>query len=97
MVKRRKQYMEAFKQDAVKLVESSGKSKAQIARDLGVSESVLYRWISQYGQIKAREQNGEGQLALEQELRRLRRENETLRQERDILKKAISIFSQQQP
>ena len=97
MVKRRKQYTESFKKDAVKLVESSSKSKAQIARDLDVSESVLYRWINQYGQTKAKEQDGDGQQAQEQELRRLRRENETLRQERDILKKAISIFSQQQP
>jgi transposase len=44
-----KTYTEEFKRDAVQLVETSGKPKTQVARELGVSESALYRWIEQYG------------------------------------------------
>jgi transposase len=94
-----KTYTEEFKQDAVRLVETSGKPKTQVARDLGVSESALYRWINNYGTVQGQPgtTNGEPVKDLEAELKRLRRENEVLRQERDILKKAISICSQYRP
>jgi len=91
-------YTDEFKQDAVRLVETSGKPKTQVARDLGISESALYRWIRDYGTIRgsqATPPNGQSAHDLEVELKRLRRENEVLRQERDILKKAISICSQE--
>jgi transposase len=92
-----KTYTEDFKQDAVRLVETSGKPKTQVARDLGISESALYRWIKAYGtgQEQPAASNGQSVKGLEAELNRLRRENEVLRQERDILKKAISICSQE--
>jgi transposase-like protein len=91
-----KTYTEAFKQDAVQLVETSGKAKSQVARELGISESALYRWIEKYGagQAQPTTHNGQSVKELEAELKRLRRENEVLRQERDILKKAIGIYSQ---
>ena len=91
-----KTYAEEFKRDAVHLVETSGKPKTQVARELGVSESALYRWIEQYGagQSQPTTLNGQSMKELEAELKRLRRENEVLRQEREILKKAISIYSQ---
>lgn len=91
-----KTYTEEFKRDAVQLVETSGKPKTQVARELGVSESALYRWIEQYGagQSQPTTLNGQSMKELEAELKRLRRENEVLRQEREILKKAISIYSQ---
>ena len=44
-----KTYTDEFKQDAVRLVETSGKPKTQVARDLEISESALYRWIKDYG------------------------------------------------
>lgn len=93
-----KTYTEEFKQDAVRLVETSGRRKTQVARDLGVSESALYRWIKAYGteQSQAATNTGQSVKELEAELKRLRRENEVLRQERDILKKAISIYSRDQ-
>jgi transposase len=93
-----KTYTEEFKQDAVRLVETSGRPKTQVARDLGISESALYRWIKVYGtdQAQAANTNGQSVKDLEVELKRLRRENEVLRQERDILKKAISIYSRDQ-
>jgi transposase len=91
-----KTYSEEFKQDAVRLVETSGKPKTQVTRDLGISESALYRWLKEYGAGQSQSTTGNGQSVkdLEAELKRLRRENEVLREERDILKKAISIYSQ---
>ncbi len=91
-----KTYTEEFKQDAVQLVGTSGKAKTQVARDLEISESALYRWLKEYGHAREQSIASSGQSAkdLEAELKRLRRENEVLRQERDILKKAISICSQ---
>jgi transposase len=93
-------YTEEFKRDAVRLVETSGQSKTQIARDLGISDSALYRWLKEYGQAQepSASVNGPGSPSLkelEAENKRLRREVEVLRQERDILKKAISICSQE--
>jgi transposase len=92
-----KTYTEEFKRDAVGLVETSGKPKTQVARDLGVSESALYRWGKAYGsaQSQAPTTNGQSVKEMEAELKRLRRENVVLRQERDIFKKAIGICSQE--
>jgi transposase len=97
MTKTQRSYTDEFKQDAVRLVETSGKPKTQIARDLGISDSALYRWLKEYGQAQAQPttRNGQSVKELEAEMTRLRRENEGLRQERDILKKAISICSQE--
>ena len=91
-------YTEEFKRDAVRLVETSGKPKTQVARELGISDSALYRWLKEYGQVSEPRTNGQdspGLKDLEAENKRLRREVEVLRQERDILKKAISICSQE--
>lgn len=91
-----KTYTEEFKRDAVQLVETSGKRKTRVARELGVSETALDRWIKDYGAhpVSSLASNGSTVKELEAEVKRLRRENEVLRQERDILKKAISITSQ---
>ena len=78
-----------FKQEAVQLAKTSDKPKAQIARELGISDSALYSWC------KAAEAHGEEafpgkghQLPLEEEIHRLKRELERTQQERDILKKS---------
>lgn len=86
-------YDKTFKIEAVRLVQSSGKSMNQIARDLGISDSSLSRWCQEYGQLGERAFVGSGhQQPEEEELRRLRRENEVLRQELAIVKKAAAIF-----
>jgi transposase len=98
MGKPRKQYTTEFKIEAVRLYKSSGKSASQIERELGIGKGNLWRWARKYGS-----DNDAGTLELggrtpEQErIRALERENEILRQERDILKKAVAIFSQQKP
>jgi transposase len=87
-----------FKQEAVKLAETSKKSKTEIARDLGISDSALSKWCKEFGTLGEQAFPGKGhQTALEEEIRQLKRENEILRQERDILKKAVRIFVQPQP
>ena len=92
----RRKYTEAFKREAVQLMETSGKPIAELARDLGINDNNLYRWRSLYGRWDQPTANG-SMLEMEAELKRLRREVEVLRQERDILKKAMSIVSRSQP
>jgi transposase len=91
-------YTKEFKQQAVQLFETSKKSKTQIARDLGISDSALSKWCKEFGERGEEAFPGKGhQTTIEEEMRLLKRENEILRQERDILKKAVSIFAQPQP
>jgi transposase len=90
----RKTYSREFKLEALQLLESCDKSAAQIARDLGIPEGSLYRWRNGFRARGDQAFPGQGNLpADEEELRKLVRENEVLRQERDILKKAIAIFT----
>jgi transposase len=94
MTKTRRIYSREFKLEALRLVETSGKSVRQIERDLGIGKGCLYRWRDEFEAEGQQAFPGQGRLTLEQEeLRRLKRENEILRQERDILKKAVAIFS----
>jgi transposase len=91
-------YTREFKLEAVRLSESSEKSVAQIARDLGVPERVLYRWRHELREQPEQAFPGKGhQSELEEENHRLKRELELLKQEREILKKAVAIFSRGQP
>ena len=91
-------FTKEFKQQAVQLVETSGKSKVQIAKDLGISDSALSRWCKEFREQGEEAFPGKGrQTEIEEENRKLRREIEILRQERDILRKAVSIFAQPQP
>ncbi|MDQ3024607.1 MAG: transposase [bacterium] len=89
----RKQYSAEFKREAVRLVTDKGLSLAQAARDLGINDNLLSRWKKQLESTGAQAFPGQGQ-PRDEELARLRREVEVLRQERDILKKAVGIFSQ---
>jgi transposase len=94
-MKKRKTYTAEFKREAVRLAESSGKSQAQIERDLGIGAGGISRWKKALEEAGEEAFPGRGKRAsTEQErIRRLERENEILRQERDILKKAVAIFS----
>jgi transposase len=96
MTTERRKYTEEFKREAVRLMESSGKPIAELARDLGINDNNLYRWRGVYGSQAQASANGSGG-EMEAELKRLRREVEVLRAERDILKKAMSIVSRSQP
>lgn len=94
MGKIQKVYTKEFKQEAVRLVQTSGKPIAQVARELGISDTSIHQWRKELAENGAEAFPGKGhQTQLEEENRRLKRENEILRQEREILKKAVSIFS----
>jgi len=81
----------------VKLVETSNKTKSEIARDLGISDSALSKWCKEFANNGEQAFPGKGhQTSLEEEVKQLKRENKILRQERDILKKAVRIFAQPQ-
>lgn len=87
----RKQFTEEYRQEAVRLVVSQGISIAQASEDLGIGKSTLDRWVSAY----RLEHPEEKPLTLpeREELRQLRKENQTLRMERDFLKKTAAFFA----
>ncbi len=93
MTMERKQYSAEFKREAVRLITDKGLSVAQASRDLGLNQNMLGRLKKQLESNPERAFPGQGQTQ-DEELTRLRREVEVLRQERDILKKAVGIFSQ---
>jgi len=94
MSKKRRQFDRAFKLEAVRLVVEESRSVASVARDLGIAENLLYRWKQQFTEQQEEAFVGTGNLTPEQaELRRLQRKLADVTEERDILKKAISVFS----
>jgi len=84
-------YPPEFKEEAIRLMRSSGKPLAQISRELDVSEQTLRNWRKQK-EIDEGEREGLSTDERE-ELARLRRENKVLRQEREILRKATAFFA----
>jgi transposase len=93
MAKRRRNYTREFKVEAVRRIAAEGKSLAEIARELGLGESLLRSWKTALAAEGEQAFPGTGHLpAVEEELRRLRAENQRLRMEREILKKATAFF-----
>jgi transposase len=85
-----------FKREAVRLAQTSGKPIAHVARELGISDASIHQWRKELAEHGSEAFPGSGhQTALEEENRRLKRELEVARQERDILKKVVSIFSRE--
>src|SRR5207237_4343919 len=96
MKKVQKTYSAEFKREAVRLVQTSGKPIAQVARQLGISDTSIHQWRKELAQHGKEAFPGSGhQTALEEENRRLKRELERVQQEREILKKVLSIFSRE--
>ena len=90
-----KRYDKQFKFEAVRLASEPGNTQAQIQRDLGIGQGVISRWKRELKLDGEQAFPGKGNLKpQDEELRRLKRENEKLRRERDILKKAVAIFSE---
>jgi transposase len=85
-------YPPEFRREAVELVRSSGRSIPQIADELGVSPQSLRNWVKQ-GQLDRGERRDGLTSDEREELRRLRRENRRLTQEREILKAAAAFFA----
>jgi len=90
--RRRRAFSPEFKAEAVRVVRDSGKTVAAMARELGLTQTALRRWVEE-----AEEAAQPGALKLEEraELAQLRREVTRLRMERDILKKAAAFFAKE--
>ena len=88
----RRKHSNEFKMEAVRLAERGDVPVRQVARDLAISESLLHKWINQFGK---RPDGSRVTPDEHEELIRLRRENRVLREERDILKKATAFFARQ--
>ena len=95
MGKKRRSFSKDFKLEAVKLVKEGGLSVCRAAKDLGVYETCLRRWIKQYEIDQGKGPAGALTTPEREELRRLRRENRTLRMEREVLKKATAFFAKE--
>ena len=94
MQKVQKTYTQEFKREAVRLVQTSGKPIAQIARELGISDSSIHQWRKKWqNTAPKRFQAVDIRQPWRKKNPRLKRELERTRQERDILKKTVSIFS----
>ena len=92
--KRRSKYTREFKEDAVRLVTERDVKISQVVLDLGIHENTIYKWIRQYKADPESAFPGKGRLKpQEEDFRKLQRENEILKEEREILKKALAIFS----
>ena len=93
--KEKRTYTREFKLEAVRLYESSDRSMREIEQELGITPYLLAKWVQQFRHGEAEAFPGKGKLPEgQEELQRLRREVEILRQERDFLKKAVVIFSE---
>ena len=93
---KRRKYDREFKVEAVKLVTEGGRAVAEVARNLGIHENLLYKWREKYTEDIAHAFPGKGRLKpAEEEQRRMKRELADVTQERDILKKALAIFSKE--
>jgi len=83
-----------FKLEAVRLITEGGRAVAAVARSLDVHENLLRKWKNQFSEDPVGSFPGKGHLKPEEEeLRQLRRENESLKEDKEILKKALAIFS----
>ena len=93
MSKPRRTYSTEFKLEVLRLLETSGKTASQLERELGIGQGCLSHWKRKSAALGENAFPGHGRLSGEQErVRQLERENEILRQQRDILKKAVAIF-----
>ncbi len=95
MKKNRKKYPPEFKEEAVKLITEQGYQITEAARNLGVNATMLGRWKREI-ESGGKDASGlQGGVAMQAELKRLRKENSRLKMEREILKKAAAFFAKE--
>ena len=95
MPKPHRRFTQEFQDEAVRLAQTSGRSRREIATDLGIGLSTLRHGIDRRREREMERPPEDGQEDRAAELKRLRRENEILRQEREILKKATAFFAKE--
>ncbi len=92
--KRHRKHDRQFKEEAVRLVTEGGRSVTDAANGLGIHENLLHTWKRKYKEDPAGSFPGKGRLKpQDEELRKLQKENINLKEDREILKKALAIFS----
>ena len=91
----RRSFTKEFKIETVKMATGNNTSVNQVAQDMGIHPNTLYRWVKQFSDKPEAAFPGKGLLVSSEAetIRQLKRENERLKMERDILKKAMAIFS----
>ena len=94
-MRQQRRFTKEFEDEAVRLVRTSGRTQRAIAEELGVGLSTLVRWISRSRDRQIKHPPAADGEEVAAELKRLRRENEILRQERDILKRATAFFAKE--
>ncbi|WP_327015527.1 transposase [Cryobacterium sp. GrIS_2_6] len=94
MARSRREFTPEYKDEAVKLVLTTGRAVATVARELGINEATLGRWVSAF---KARNETAQTEVTESEraELLRLRKENADLKMDRAFLKKASIFFAQE--
>ena len=95
MKQKRKKYTPEFKREVLAMVAEGQRSVAQIERDLGITSGLIYKWQARY-QVQDEQLQPSPERMEAGRIRQLERELAIVKQERDILKKAIQIFSQDQ-
>jgi transposase len=91
----RRRFTREFKISAVKLVREQGYTATQAAKSLGVDAASIRGWVEKFSEEAGQAPTGDG--ALRAEIQRLRKENQRLLMEREILKKATAFFAREQP
>ena len=94
-MKKRKNYTQEFKEEAVKLITEQGYSYAEAGRNLGVNPNLLSRWKRDIEGGFGNNLSPGSAVVTQSELKRLRKENKRLRMEREILKKAATFFAKE--
>jgi transposase len=90
----RRTFSAEFKRNAVEMVINGGKRLREVSRDLGIDGALLSKWKSDYQKLAEKSFPGKGhQTKEEEEMRKLRMELIRVKEERDILKKAVGFFS----
>ena len=93
--RKRRRFSDEYKAETVRLIQNSGKRIGQVALELGIGETALGRWINQAEVEAGRGPAGALTRNEREELVELRRENQRLRMEREILKKATAFFAKE--
>ena len=92
--RKRKRYDKQFKLDAIRRITEGGRSVTSVGRELGIATNQLHRWKKELSKGASHAFPGKGHTRVEnQELEDLRKELARVKEERDILKKAVSVFS----
>ena len=97
MSKKRKKYDSSFKLEAIRLINEEHRSVSEVERNLGISTGTLARWVREHKADPVESFPGQGRLKnTDEEIRRLKYELKKAQEERDILKKALVYFAENQ-